>query len=143
MPKTLVEVRRSYDADSARQILDAVHEALVAAFRIPREDRGVRLIAHAPERYDPPVGLAPPPESYTLVTIDCFAGRSLDAKRRLYAEIAVRLAVAGIPRGHVSVIPARDPARELGHDRRRPRRRRRPRVRRRGVTRPAMRESTA
>lgn len=34
MPKTLVEVRRSYDADSARQILDAVHEALVAV-RIP------------------------------------------------------------------------------------------------------------
>ena len=103
MPKTLVEVRRSYDADRARQILDAVHEALVAAFRIPREDRGVRLIAHAPERFDPPDGLAHP-ESYTLVTIDCFAGRSLDAKRRLYAEIAVRLAVAGIPRGHVSVI---------------------------------------
>ncbi|WP_447588213.1 tautomerase family protein [Microbacterium lacticum] len=103
MPKTLVEVRRSYDADSARQILDAVHEALVAAFRMPREDRGVRLIAHAPERFDPPDGLAPP-ESYTLVTIDCFAGRSLDAKRRLYAEIAVRLAVAGIPRGHVSVL---------------------------------------
>lgn len=103
MPKTLVEVRRSYDADSARQILDAVHEALVAAFRIPREDRGVRLIAHAPERFDPPDGLAPP-ESYTLVTIDCFAGRSLDAKRHLYAEIAVRLAVAGIPRGHVSVL---------------------------------------
>lgn len=138
MPKTLVEVRRSYDADSACQILDAVHEALVAAFRMPREDRGVRLIAHAPERFDPPDGLAPP-ESYTLVTIDCFAGRSLDAKRRLYAEIAV----AGIPRGHVSVIPARDPARELGHDRRRPRRRPRPRVRCRGVTRPAMRESTA
>lgn len=103
MPKTLVEVRRSYDADRARQILDAVHEALVAAFRIPREDRGVRLIAHVPERFDPPDGLAHP-ESYTLVTIDCFAGRSLDAKRRLYAEIAVRLAVAGIPRGHVSVI---------------------------------------
>ena len=103
MPKTLVEVRRSYDADSARQILDAVHEALVAAFRIPREDRGVRLIAHAPERFDPPDGLAHP-ESYTLVTIDCFAGRSLDAERRLYAEIAVRLAVAGIPRDHVSVI---------------------------------------
>ena len=142
MPKTLVEVRRSYDADRARQILDAVHEALVAAFRIPREDRGVRLIAHAPERFDPPDGLAHP-ESYTLVTIDCFAGRSLDAERRLYAEIAVRLAVAGIPRGHVSVIPARDPARELGHDPRRPRRRRRPRVRRRGVTHPAMRESTA
>lgn len=80
-----------------------MHEALVAAFRIPREDRGVRLIAHAPERFDPPDGLAHP-ESYTLVTIDCFAGRSLDAKRRLYAEIAVRLAVAGIPRGHVSVI---------------------------------------
>ena len=103
MPKSLVEVRRSYDADSARQILDAVHESLVAAFRIPREDRGVRLIGHAPEHFDPPEGLEHP-ERYTLVTIECFAGRSLDAKRRLYAEIAERLAVAGIPRGHVSVI---------------------------------------
>jgi len=44
------------------------------------------------------------PDRATIVTIDCFAGRSLEAKRRLYAEIGERFEALGIPRDHVSVI---------------------------------------
>ncbi|NKY55536.1 tautomerase family protein [Nocardia flavorosea] len=43
------------------------------------------------------------PDFLTLVHIDCFEGRSVDAKRRLYAEIVERLAAIGIPRDHVSI----------------------------------------
>jgi len=38
------------------------------------------------------------------VTIDCFSGRSLDAKRLLYAGIVERLERLGIPGTHVSTI---------------------------------------
>ncbi|QEE61027.1 tautomerase family protein [Salinibacterium sp. dk2585] len=104
MPKALVEVRRQYTDDAAAAILDAVHEALVVAFRIPQEDRGARLIEHPPTRFTTPDGLAEP-DRYTLVTIDCFAGRSIDAKRHLFAELSNRLHEAvGIPRDHVTVI---------------------------------------
>jgi phenylpyruvate tautomerase PptA (4-oxalocrotonate tautomerase family) len=44
------------------------------------------------------------PNRYTIVTIECFAGRSLEAKRRLHREIVARLEAFGIPRDHVTVI---------------------------------------
>ncbi|GAA2746886.1 hypothetical protein GCM10009868_34100 [Terrabacter aerolatus] len=48
MPSTLIEVRRSYTPDEEVAIIDAVHGALVAAFRIPVEDRYVRLAVFEP-----------------------------------------------------------------------------------------------
>lgn len=103
VPKSLIEVRRAYSPDEEAAIIDAVHESLVAAFRIPPEDRGVRLVVHEPQRFAVSPELAEPDRA-TIVTIDCFAGRSLDAKRRLYAAISERFATLGIPEGHVSVI---------------------------------------
>ncbi|ANJ28563.1 tautomerase family protein [Agromyces aureus] len=103
MPAALIEVRRQYTEAEEVAIIDAVHAALVVAFRIPPEDRNVRLIAHAPHRFacSPDVTQ---PEYRTLVTIDCFSGRSVDAKRALYAAIVERLEPLGIPRDHVSTI---------------------------------------
>lgn len=103
MPAALIEVRRQYSADEEIAIIDAVHNALVEAFRIPPEDRNIRLIVHEPHRfaYSPDLKL---PEYRTIVTIDCFAGRSLDAKRKLYAAIVERLGTLGIPGDHVSTI---------------------------------------
>jgi 4-oxalocrotonate tautomerase family enzyme len=103
MPKSQVEVRRSYAAHEEVAIMDAVHDALVAAFKIPATDRTVRYIEHLPERFSVPPALTDP-DRYTLVTIDCFDGRSLDAKRNLYTEIGERLAAVGIPADHIKVI---------------------------------------
>ncbi|GAA3920026.1 tautomerase family protein [Microbacterium invictum] len=103
MPAVLIEVRRRYTQAEEAEIMAAVHRALVAAFRIPQEDRNVRLIVHEPHRFSCSADLSHP-EYRTIVTIDCFAGRSADAKRRLYAGIADELEGLGIPRDHVSTI---------------------------------------
>lgn len=39
----------------------------------------------------------------TLVTVDCFFGRSVEAKRVLYFNIVERLEALGIPRDHVTI----------------------------------------
>ena len=91
MPSSLIEVRRQYSRSDEVALIDAVHDALVAAFRIPVGDKHVRLVAHEPHRVSHAPHLAHP-ERYTLVTIDCFAGRSVAAKRELYREIVGRLA---------------------------------------------------
>ncbi|WP_432537282.1 tautomerase family protein [Kineococcus arenarius] len=103
MPKALVEVRRTYARDEEVAIMDAVHDALVTGFKIPAEDRTVRLVAHEPHRFSCSPQLTDP-DRYTLVSIDCFAGRSLDAKRRLYTQIVEGLGALGIPRDHVTVV---------------------------------------
>ncbi|EBM0725676.1 tautomerase family protein, partial [Salmonella enterica subsp. enterica serovar Senftenberg] len=43
-------------------------------------------------------------DEYTRVTIDCFTGRSIDAKRELYREVVERLEALGIPRDGVSIL---------------------------------------
>ncbi|SDD36061.1 tautomerase family protein [Rhodococcus tukisamuensis] len=102
MPTALIEVRRRYSEADEIAIIDAVHGALVAAFLIPPQDKHVRLIAHEPHRFACPPHLAEP-EFCTIVSIDCFAGRSGQAKRNLYAEIVDRLAALDIPRDHITI----------------------------------------
>lgn len=102
MPTVLIEVRRRYSQAEEIEIIDAVHGALVMAFQIPAKDKNVRLVAHEPHRFAVPEHLAQP-EYRTLVSIDCFTGRSLEAKRELYSEIVERLAALGIPRDHVMI----------------------------------------
>ncbi|WP_068277425.1 tautomerase family protein [Aldersonia kunmingensis] len=103
MPSSLIEVRREYTVAEEVAIIDAVHDALVAAFKIPLGDKHIRLVSHAPHRFATAPGLEQP-ELYTLVTIDCFAGRSLQAKRDLYAGIVGRLSDLGVPPNHVTIV---------------------------------------
>lgn len=103
MPSSLIEVCHQYSETDEIAIIDAVHNSLVSAFRIPVVDKHVRLLVHEPHRFSHSPLLAHP-ERYTLVTIDCFAGRSVTAKRALYREIVNRLAAFDIPADHISVL---------------------------------------
>ncbi len=103
MPHVLIETRREAPEHEESALIEAVHAALVRAFRIPPEDRHVRLLVHEPRRFAVPPGLTEP-DRFTLVTINAFAGRSLDAKRALYREIVDGLEPLGIPGDHVSIV---------------------------------------
>jgi phenylpyruvate tautomerase PptA (4-oxalocrotonate tautomerase family) len=110
MPSVLIEVRRAYTREQEVAILEAVHAALVEAFKIKPTDRNVRLVAHEPHRYACSASDAKA-EYATHISIDAFAGRSLDAKRRLYRRIVDNLEPLGIPRTHVKIL-LREVARE-------------------------------
>lgn len=103
MPSVLIEVRKSYTPAEESTLMDAVHAALQEAFKILPGDRNVRLIAHAPHRFACPPERAQP-ERYAHISIDAFAGRSLEAKRALYQAIVIRLEALGIPRDHVKIV---------------------------------------
>jgi phenylpyruvate tautomerase PptA (4-oxalocrotonate tautomerase family) len=96
-----IETRDGLSADEKRAILDAVHEALVVAFRIPDHDRHQRISEYSGEDFEIPPGKGP---RYTVVAIDAFEGRSLDAKRLLYKEIVSRLEPIGIPARDVLIV---------------------------------------
>ena len=103
MPSVLIEVRKSYAPEQETALMEAVHAALVSAFRILSTDRNVRLVAHEPHRFACPPNLAQP-ALYTHISVDAFAGRSLAAKRALYRAIVENLAALGIPRDHVKIL---------------------------------------
>jgi len=103
MPSVLIEVRRQYTPEQEVALMEAVHAALRDAFKILPRDRNVRLVVHEPHRF-----ACPPerqkPEAYTHISIDAFAGRSLDAKRNLYRAIVTNLEPFGIPKDHVKIL---------------------------------------
>lgn len=101
MPIATIEVKKQYDRQRELQIIDAVHSTMMQGLKNPEWDRNVRLIVHEPHRF-----LGPPnkDERYTLVQVDLFEGRSLDAKRQFYQALVAKLEVLGIPRDHVKVV---------------------------------------
>jgi phenylpyruvate tautomerase PptA (4-oxalocrotonate tautomerase family) len=113
VPHVHIEVRKARPAEQEIAIMDAVHSALVEAFRIPPGDKHIRLTVHEPHRMAVPPSRTQP-ELQTLVAIDCLSGRSIDAKRRLYAEMTERLAALGIPADHVSIVVRDSPAENWG-----------------------------
>jgi phenylpyruvate tautomerase PptA (4-oxalocrotonate tautomerase family) len=111
MPLVKVETRRWMQPATKRQLFDAIHSALVAAFQIPEDDRVQRLIEYAPEDFELLPGRG---ERFTIVTVSAFVGRSLDAKRRLYRELAERLEPVGIPREDLFVLVEEHPLENFG-----------------------------
>ena len=103
MPSTIIEVRKNYSPEQETDIIEAVYQAMIIAFEITPNERTIRLIAHEPHRYlaDPALEY---PELHTHISIDTFAGRSLDSKRKLYREIISNLNKLGIPKNHVEIL---------------------------------------
>lgn len=103
MPSSIIEVRTQYPEEKEIALIDAVHGALVAAFKIPEQDKNVRLVVHDAHRFACPPNRSRP-EAYTIVTVEAFAGRSLDTKRLLYRLIVENLQSLGIPPDHVLIL---------------------------------------
>jgi len=113
VPSVRIEIRRAIPAEDESRLMEAVHSALREAFRLLPGDRNVRLIAHAPHRFACPPDRTQP-ELYTHISIDAFAGRSLDAKRALYRGIVEKLEGLGIPRDHVKILLREIPKEDWG-----------------------------
>ena len=103
MPSVLIEVRKRYPQEEEIALMEAVHVALREAFRSVPHDKNIRLIVHEPHRFACPPDREKP-EFYTHISIDAFAGRSLEAKRNLYMAIVKNLEPFGIPKNHIKIL---------------------------------------
>ncbi len=103
MPSVLIETRRAYTPKEETAIMEAVHLALRDAFKIPADDRCLRLVSHEPHRFACPPDRKQP-DRFIHITIEAFAGRSINAKRELYQCMVDRLEPLGIPHDHVTVL---------------------------------------
>lgn len=106
MPLVKVNRRQGRPAAESQQVMEAVHAALVEAFKIPEHDRTHLLFEHDAAHF-----VMPPDRSdaFTLVEIAAFPGRSDEAKRALYKGLATRLEGIGIAPADVFVILSEPP----------------------------------
>lgn len=101
MPSTRVETRAGWLGGRHAEFIAAVQRALVEGIRIPQQDRDIRILEYSGEAFAPPPGRGP---HYTIIEIAMFSGRSLDAKRRLYASLVAELAAFDIAPSDLKVI---------------------------------------
>jgi phenylpyruvate tautomerase PptA (4-oxalocrotonate tautomerase family) len=106
MPLVTLNRRAGRPSEENRRLLDAVHAALVEAFRIPDADRHQILIEHDATVFEIPADRTP---AYTLVEIVAFPGRSTAAKRTLFQSIAQRFEAAGVSAGDLFVVVTEPP----------------------------------
>jgi phenylpyruvate tautomerase PptA (4-oxalocrotonate tautomerase family) len=101
MPSTRIETRRGWLNGRQQDFMEAVQRALVEGIRIPEGDRCIRL-----NEIDADAFLPNPQKSrsYTIIEISLFSGRSIEAKRRLYAALVTELAPFGLAAPDIKVI---------------------------------------
>ena len=89
MPLVKVEIIEGRNREYKQAILDGIHNALIDAFKIPEDDRIQRLYELSHEDFEI-AGFKT--DKFVLIEATIFEGRSLDAKRALYAGIVRNLA---------------------------------------------------
>jgi phenylpyruvate tautomerase PptA (4-oxalocrotonate tautomerase family) len=111
MPLVKISIRQGRTTSEKKSLLDAVHAALVEAFKIPEGDRNQRLFEFSEENFEISEGKT---DRYTLIEITAFPGRSLEAKRKLYQAISKKLEALEIPPNDVFIVLYEPPLESWG-----------------------------
>jgi len=111
MPHVRIEVIAGRTATEKRALLDAVHQALLEALKIPDWDNNQRLLEYPADCYDLPPGCT---EKRTFVECFLFPGRSIEAKKNLYRALVRNLGELGTPPQDVFVVVHEPPLENWG-----------------------------
>ena len=95
MPFVKIYYRRYTHAD-AKPIGDAVHDALVAQANVPPDDRFQIFVPLDAVVADLAYGGVQRSDALVIVEITLNAGRTVEVKKNLYADIARRLEAVGV-----------------------------------------------
>lgn len=93
MPLVRITLRKGKTPEFLRDMSNAVHDALVATANVPADDRFhvIEEVEHDHLVAHPTYGGVERSENVVFVQITLNAGRTVDVKRALYADIARRL----------------------------------------------------
>lgn len=101
MPLASIDIFEGRSSSEKQALLQAVHDAMVEALKIPEDDRTYRLREYRREEFWTSPGKS---DKYTIIEISLFPGRSLEAKRRLYQAIIRNLGALGTPPNDVFIV---------------------------------------
>jgi phenylpyruvate tautomerase PptA (4-oxalocrotonate tautomerase family) len=108
-----IEILEGRSPQERAALVNAVRAALSEGLQTPEDDPAVRLSEYPPEQFSLPY-----PERcsdrFTLVEVTMFAGRSMEAKRRLYDAIVRRLVALDVPASDVPVVLHEPPMENWG-----------------------------
>ena len=106
-----IEVVGGLSSAEKRDRLDAVHGALVVALCVPSDDPTITITEIDPESIIRPGGVG---DSYTIVQITMFDGRSAATKKALYQALCASLTGIGIPLCDILIAIVESPTENWG-----------------------------
>jgi len=101
MPSSRLETNAGWIDGRHAEIVAAVQRALIEGIRIPDTDRCIRILEYPAGTFHAPPGRG---RAYSVLEISMFAGRSREAKGRLYAALQRELGAFGLAEGDLKVI---------------------------------------
>ncbi len=108
-----IEILEGRSPQERAALVNAVRAALSEGLQTPEDDPAVRLSEYPPEQFSLPY-----PDRcsdrFTLVEVTMYAGRSMEAKRRLYDAIVRRLVALDVPASDVLVVLHEPPMENWG-----------------------------
>ena len=111
MPIARIDVKGKWSPEKQRQLIDAVHAAMIDALKIPERDRTILYTEHGPAHFAGPPDRS---DNYTVIELTMFPGRSLEAKRNLYQGIVKRLGDIGIEPRDIFILMEESPLENWG-----------------------------
>ena len=111
MPLVTITMIQGRTREYKKSILDAVHDSLVAAFKIPDHDRNQRIVEIQSDCFEYPSGKT---DNFVTIELTVFPGRSLQAKKTLYQEIVSRLQRLGIQGDDILIVLNEPPLENWG-----------------------------
>jgi phenylpyruvate tautomerase PptA (4-oxalocrotonate tautomerase family) len=106
MPLVKMYRRTGRPAAENAQAFEAIHAALVEAFKIPDHDRNHLLFELDAAHFEVPADRT---VAFTQIEIVAFPGRSAEAKRALYASLARRFEALGVAPSDLLVVITEPP----------------------------------
>ncbi|MFH0894615.1 MAG: tautomerase family protein [Bacteroidota bacterium] len=88
MPLVRIDILSGKTKEYKIALMNSIHQALIAAFKIPEDDKRQIIEEHDPEYF---TIRSTNTDQYTLIQITIFKGRSLEAKKLLYQRIVENL----------------------------------------------------
>ena len=109
MPIVSIDVVNRFTKEEEVALMQSVYSTLKEVFQLSDDAINIRLFVHEPHRFAIPptknrTEVYAHPELYTVISIDCFTGRTVDTKRKLYHRLTENLGLCGIPQDHIKIV---------------------------------------
>ena len=101
MPSTRIDTQRGWIKGRQLEIIEAIQCVLVDVIKIPTDDRNIRLFEYDSDSMIVPAGKS---QSYMMIEVSLFEGRTDATKISLFAALAEALAQFGIVKTDIDVM---------------------------------------
>jgi phenylpyruvate tautomerase PptA (4-oxalocrotonate tautomerase family) len=111
MPIVIISMRQGKSIEFKNGIHDAIHRALVSAFKIPEWDYNQKINEYNSDAWRIPDRRT---DNYVSIEVFVFPGRKKETKKQLYKEITTNLEKLGIEKTDTFILLVEQPMENWG-----------------------------